>query len=126
MADCDRDSLIFTVEQKDSACHKGTYSCFGEEQFDFGTMQEIIAAKKGSGSFTGRMLSDREALKAKILEEAKEVVNFSNVQNLRWELADLFYFAAILMEREGLKFSDIKNELKVRNFMKTYIKSTKL
>lgn len=28
LVDCDGDSLLFKVEQKDAACHEGYYSCF--------------------------------------------------------------------------------------------------
>src|SRR5262249_44994192 len=32
--DCDRDSVVFTVDQKGPACHKGTRSCFVDSRDD--------------------------------------------------------------------------------------------
>lgn len=32
--DCDGDTLLFKVEQKDAACHKGYYSCFFRKLID--------------------------------------------------------------------------------------------
>jgi phosphoribosyl-ATP pyrophosphohydrolase/phosphoribosyl-AMP cyclohydrolase len=124
--DCDKDSLLFTVRQKDVACHTGAYSCFGDKEFSFGTLSSIIKSRRGTGSFSDRLIRDDKMLKEKILEEAKEVAEFKNIDNLRWEIADLLYFVSILMEKNNLSFKDIENELKARDSMKKLIKTTKL
>jgi phosphoribosyl-AMP cyclohydrolase / phosphoribosyl-ATP pyrophosphohydrolase len=124
--DCDRDTLVFTVRQKNIACHTGTYSCFGDKKFGLDDLIDIIKSKKGSGSFTDTMLNDVLALKRKILEEAGEVANYRNKENLRWEISDLLYFVSILMVKNNISFDDIEKELEIRNVMKKLIKSTKL
>jgi phosphoribosyl-AMP cyclohydrolase / phosphoribosyl-ATP pyrophosphohydrolase len=124
--DCDNDTLIYTVKQKNVACHKNTYSCFGDEKFNFNKLLNIIKSKKNTDSFSGKLLKNELEIKDKILEEAKEVVNYKGINNLKWEIADLMYFVTLLMIKNNINFKDIENELKVRNYMKKYIKSTKI
>ncbi len=45
------------------------------------------------------------------MEEAYEVVSYSSKENLRWEIADLIYFASVLAVDEGLEWKDIEAEL---------------
>jgi phosphoribosyl-ATP pyrophosphohydrolase len=124
--DCDKDALLFTVKQKNIACHTGRYSCFEEKEFSFERLFEIIESKKGKKTFTGSLFKDDALLKKKILEEASEVANFRDKDNLKWEVADLLYFIFILMEKNKLELKNIENELMTRNEMKNYIKTTKL
>lgn len=50
--DCDRDSLLFTVEQKNAACHNGTYSCFASgssgKKFTLADLFETLKERKQS------------------------------------------------------------------------------
>jgi len=45
------------------------------------------------------------------LEETKEILNYTSVDNLIWEIADLTYFILVLMAKKGISLNDIKNEL---------------
>lgn len=125
-ADCDRDSMIFTVRQKNFACHKKEYSCFGDYGFRLDNLLKIIEGKKGGNSFTAKMMNDESMLREKILEEAGEVANFRDFENLRWEIADLLYFVGILMVKNNICLKDVENELEIRDSMKKLIKTTKL
>lgn len=116
--DCDRDCLLFTVVQENAACHNQTYSCFGgvtsDRKFSLPELFETIQSRKNSGSsksYTATLLSDRRLLLKKIMEEAYEVVSYSSKENLRWEIADLIYFASVLAVDEGLEWRDIEAEL---------------
>ncbi|MEK6949859.1 MAG: bifunctional phosphoribosyl-AMP cyclohydrolase/phosphoribosyl-ATP diphosphatase HisIE [Nanoarchaeota archaeon] len=112
--DCDKDTLLFIVRQKNVACHKGRYSCFEDEEFTLEGLYEVIADKilnPKEGSYTSKIASDEKKIKAKIKEECNEVLNYRDSDNLVWEIADLFYFVMVIMAKKGIALDDIKNEL---------------
>jgi phosphoribosyl-ATP pyrophosphohydrolase/phosphoribosyl-AMP cyclohydrolase len=116
--DCDKDSLLFIVKQKNYACHTERYSCYDDNQFNFNSLFEIILNRKNNpqkNSFTNKLLDNEELLKKKIIEESKEVVNYKNTENLIWEISDLIYFLFVLMVKKNLSLNDILNELEIRN-----------
>lgn len=108
--DCDKDALLFTVDQKGNACHTGSYSCFGDKQF---VIKDLIAVLKQrmedlpEGSFTTKLFKNDFYLKRKIMEEAFEVVNFEQGDGLGWEVADLTYFVLTFMVKNGIEVDDI-------------------
>ncbi|MBN1434812.1 phosphoribosyl-ATP diphosphatase, partial [Candidatus Fermentibacterales bacterium] len=113
-ADCDRDALLFTVDQSGSACHTGSYSCFGSRKFGIPLLMETLSERMASGatgSLTARLGSDPALLRSKILEEAGEVVEASSGGELVWEIADLLYFLSVLASREGVAWRDVTSEL---------------
>lgn len=126
-SDCDRDTVIFTVEQTGPACHSGSYSCFGngaKRDFDLPALFELVkdrarsSPEAGGGarpSFTRELLANKDKLRKKIMEEAYEVVSFSSRDNLRWEIADLLYFVSVLASSEGIEWEEIVSELAGRN-----------
>lgn len=112
--DCDRDTLLFTVKQKNVACHEGRYSCFDEKFFSFESLyslinDRIINPKKNS--YTSKLAASENNIKKKIAEESKEVINYQDRDNLIWEVSDLLYFVFVLMAKKGIYISDIENEL---------------
>jgi len=115
--DCDKDALLFTVQQKGVACHTGSYSCFGEKEF---AIKDLIAVLKQrleelpEGSFTTKLFKDEFYLKRKIMEEAFEVVNFEQGDGLGWEVADLTYFVLTFMVKHGIEIDDILANLASR------------
>ena len=112
--DCDRDTLLFTVKQKNIACHLGSYSCFGDKEFTLNQLYEIILDRienPKADSYTSKILEDEKLIKEKIDEETKEVLNYTDKSNLIWEIADLTYFLMVLMAKKGITPIDIKNEL---------------
>ena len=44
-ADCDRDTLLFEVEQRSAACHTGYRSCFFQELDSIGEPKPVDEAK---------------------------------------------------------------------------------
>ncbi|MBI2547960.1 phosphoribosyl-ATP diphosphatase [Candidatus Woesearchaeota archaeon] len=115
--DCDRDALLFKVRQKNSACHEGTYSCFGNREFSIDELYELIAQRINNPqeappkSYTVTVARDETLLKEKILEETQEIINYTDRENLIWEIADLTYFVMVLMAKKNISLTDIKNEL---------------
>lgn len=117
-ADCDRDSLLFKVEQTKAACHNQTYSCFGgataAREFSLARLFAVLQERKQEmkeGSYTRTLFASRRKLLKKLAEEAYEVCSFDSRANLRWEIADLLYFTSVLAVDEGLSWAEIESEL---------------
>ena len=115
--DCDRDTLLFLVEPKGPACHRGTESCFGGRPFSLETLEAIIDQRRTQApraSYTQALLSDTVTRKAKLIEEATELADAPTLENARWEAADLLYHALVEMGARGLKLSEVIAELEAR------------
>ncbi len=117
--DCDADALLFTVRQSGPACHTSRPTCFGDApRFDLRALARVIAARRGAGpavSYTARLLAAPGLVRDKIREEAGEVCSAEGRSDLVWELADLLYHAAVLMEREGITLDEVEAELRGRH-----------
>ncbi len=113
--DCDADALLFMVDQEGPACHTNAATCFGPAGPQvLERLQAQILSRKGSGSYTGKLLQDPRLLREKLEEEAGEVVDFRDPANLAWEVADWLYFATALMAREGVTWHQVFNQLESR------------
>jgi phosphoribosyl-ATP pyrophosphohydrolase len=115
--DCDRDTLLFTVRQKGGACHTGSYSCFGGRGFVLEDLYETLRSRMEAGderSYTYRLSKDEHAIMAKIAEESKEIINYTDRENLVWEIADITYFIMVLMASKGIAPEEIVHELRGR------------
>jgi phosphoribosyl-ATP pyrophosphohydrolase len=113
--DCDKDALLFIVEQKNFACHTGTYSCFGDKEFNLDSLYSIVKERFENpveGSYTSSL--NEQKIKKKILEEAREVVKYTDRDNLVWELGDLMYFMICLMAKKGVIMQEVRDELNSR------------
>jgi phosphoribosyl-AMP cyclohydrolase / phosphoribosyl-ATP pyrophosphohydrolase len=112
--DCDRDSLLFIVKQKNVACHLGKYSCFGDKEFSLEELYKIIEDRMTTpkaDSYTSKIAVNEGIIKEKIKEESDEVINYKDKDNLIWEIADLTYFVMVLMAKNNISLTDVKNEL---------------
>jgi len=115
--DCDRDALLFVVEQKGIACHRSTYSCFGGRRFDLNTLHKIFDERvrtQHDTSYTLKLLADCDYLNEKLKEEAEELAEAETKEDVRYEAADLLYFIAVKLFSKGLSFGDVLNELRAR------------
>ncbi len=65
-------------------------------------------------SYTNKLLSNETMLKAKILEEAKEVTEAKTKEEVIHETADLFYFTLVNAAKHGVTLHDIDMELNQR------------
>lgn len=112
--DCDKDSLLFMVEQNGPACHTGRYSCFEDKEFNLHELYEVLQerlSKLPENSFTTKLFKDETFLKRKINEEAFEVIMSKDSQELVWEVSDLTYFVMTLMVKYGVSIEEILNHL---------------
>jgi phosphoribosyl-ATP pyrophosphohydrolase/phosphoribosyl-AMP cyclohydrolase len=118
-ADCDRDTVLATVIPHGHVCHTGSWSCFTAESgaaSTFERLYDIIAdrfAHPVPGSYTATL--DNERVREKILEEAEELTEAHERDEVIWECADLLYFVTALIHKEGATYSDVLNELDRRH-----------
>jgi phosphoribosyl-ATP pyrophosphohydrolase/phosphoribosyl-AMP cyclohydrolase len=129
-ADCDRDTLLATVEQTGPACHTGAFSCFYEDGSAVSKLPRasvlrevsaVIADRKANpkeGSYTNYLFDKGlDKILKKIGEESSEVIiaakNRANGE-ICYEAADLLYHLMVLMEDAGIRWDDIFAELEKR------------
>lgn len=116
-ADCDRDALLFYVEQTGATCHRGTDRCFASAPFGWETLAARVAERAVGcqrRSYTRTLLEDPALLRAKILEEALEVTEAVTPQEVAWECADLLYFMTVRMQAAGVGIADVMAQLEAR------------
>lgn len=116
--DCDRDTLRFVVEQKEPGfCHLSRWSCFDGEMFGLQTLSRRIAARikeAPAKSYTKRLFEDEALLRAKIMEEAQELVEAQSPEEVTYEMADLIYFTLVRGLSKGVGLRDVERELELR------------
>lgn len=119
--DCDADAVLALVDPTGPACHTGEVTCF-YRGFDGapsvqpaeapGALQATLDARRAAmpeGSYTTKLLGDRELAGAKVREEADEVVRAvadESDQRVAEEAADVLYHLAALMTGRGLRLQD--------------------
>ena len=114
--DCDGDSLLFKVKQQGNACHFDRYSCFATQkpEFNLSTLTQLLEKRKQllpEKSFTTKLFKSAEFRAEKIREEADELIEAQTFDEVRWEAADLIFFALVDALAKGVKIDDIVCEL---------------
>ena len=67
------------------------------------------------GSYTNKLLTDKNLIKEKVLEEIKELIEaVENNNNQIHEAADVFYHLIIYLEANDIKIENIMSELRNR------------
>lgn len=115
--DCDADAVLALVEPAGPACHTGERTCFhrafdGEPQpvahEALPVLERTIADRREDrpeGSYTARLLADRELIGAKLREEADEVaraVDSESDERVAEESADLLYHLEVALASRRL------------------------
>ena len=128
-ADCDRDSILVTVNPQGPTCHTGARSCFDPtepitaSEFAFlsqlqGVIEQRIA-EQPEGSYTARLW--RQGLvriAQKVGEEGVEVALAAATQQderLIGESADLLFHLALLLKSRNLSLGAVVRELAERH-----------
>jgi phosphoribosyl-ATP pyrophosphohydrolase len=116
--DCDRDALLFTVRQSgEGFCHLDTWTCWGDDR-GLGRLARRLRDRSDiapEGSYTKRVLEDPKLLRAKLLEEARELGAARGTDQVVWEAADVFYFTLVALARAGVPLADVAAELDRRS-----------
>jgi phosphoribosyl-AMP cyclohydrolase / phosphoribosyl-ATP pyrophosphohydrolase len=115
--DCDRDALLVIAEPAGPVCHTGAWSCFAANRdYTLQFLQGIIRERFRNptpGSYTATL--DDALVREKVIEEAKELCEAKNRDEIIWEAADLLYFSTVLMTRAGVSIQEILDELDRRH-----------
>lgn len=125
--DCDNDTLLIEVKPEGPVCHKGTDTCWGEENkanpiLFLSELQDFINKRHEEmpeGSYTTSLFNDginRMAQKVgeEALEAVIEAVHGTN-ERLVYEGADLLYHLIVVLTAKGLRIEDLARELQVRH-----------
>jgi phosphoribosyl-ATP pyrophosphohydrolase/phosphoribosyl-AMP cyclohydrolase len=124
--DCDDDTLLVKVNPAGPVCHKGTDTCWGEEnkndiQF-LAYLQDFIDKRKADmpeGSYTTSLFNDGlNKIAQKVGEEAVEtIIDATNGtdEGFLYEGSDLIYHLIVLLAEKGYRIEDLANELKKRH-----------
>lgn len=125
--DCDNDTLLVRAIPHGPTCHKGTDTCWGEENnysdlIFLAELQNFIGKRYQNmpeGSYTTKLFRDGiNKMAQKVGEEAVEtVIEATNGTNdkLVYEASDLLYHLMVLLTAKGLSLDDIARELHHRH-----------
>jgi phosphoribosyl-ATP pyrophosphohydrolase/phosphoribosyl-AMP cyclohydrolase len=125
--DCDSDSLLIQVNPEGPTCHKGTDTCWGEENKSnygfFSTLEEVISErvsnKDTNKSYVASLFEKGiNKIAQKVGEEAVETVIEALDNNdalFLYESADLMFHYLMLLQAKGFTLKDIEAELKGRH-----------
>lgn len=133
--DCDNDTLLISVNPKGPTCHKGTDTCWGDENVqEYGFISELEAIitdrkknseiapelrQKGDNSYVTSLFdAGMNKIAQKVGEEAVETVIEAKDDNddlFLNESADLFFHYLILLKAKGFELEDIVKVLKNRH-----------
>lgn len=143
--DCDSDSVLIKVEQKEAACHTGHYSCFyktienesvienSETVFDekkvyankakiLNDIYELAIDRKENPkekSYTNYLFDKGiDKILKKVGEECAEIIIASKNNDkgeIVYEVSDFMYHLVILLVERNIQLDDIYNELIKRN-----------
>jgi phosphoribosyl-ATP pyrophosphohydrolase/phosphoribosyl-AMP cyclohydrolase len=121
---CEANSLLVLVEPSGPACHTGERTCFYRGELAPAAPHEVLpaleriiagrAAERPDGSYTVKLLADRDLNGDKVREEAEEVVRAAGEESderLAEEAADVLYHLAVLLHGRELSLADAERVL---------------
>ncbi|MFV8392161.1 bifunctional phosphoribosyl-AMP cyclohydrolase/phosphoribosyl-ATP diphosphatase HisIE [Flavobacterium sp. LB2P6] len=124
--DCDNDTLLIQVKPQGPTCHKGTDTCWADEnKGDYGfisNLEDTIQLRKENAdsekSYVASLFKlGMNKIAQKVGEEAIEVVIEAKDDNddlFLSESADLLFHYLILLQAKGFKLNDVVEVLKSR------------
>ena len=125
--DCDNDTLLIQVNPNGPTCHKGTDTCWNEENKSnygfFSTLENVITErvsnKNTQKSYVASLFTKGiNKVAQKVGEEAVETVieaMDNNDELFLYESADLMFHYLMLLQAKGFTLKDIEAELKSRH-----------
>ena len=125
--DCDNDTLLVRAIPDGPTCHKGTDTCWGEDNASnpllfLEELQDFIDKRHKDmpeGSYTTSLFKDgTNRIAQKVGEEALEtVIEATNGtdEHLVYEASDVLYHLIVLLTEKGLRIEDVAEELHKRH-----------
>ncbi|MBP8850055.1 MAG: bifunctional phosphoribosyl-AMP cyclohydrolase/phosphoribosyl-ATP diphosphatase HisIE [Breznakibacter sp.] len=124
--DCDNDTLLIMVNPVGPTCHKGTGTCWDENNSEdimfLKTLQDFIDKRKQEmpeGSYTTSLFNKgTRKITQKVGEEAVETIigaMANDDENFLYEGADLLYHLIVLLTHKGYRIEDLARELQKRH-----------
>lgn len=125
--DCDNDTLLVEVIPNGPTCHKGTDTCWGEENkynpiLFLSELQDFITKRHQEmpeGSYTTALFNKGvKRIAQKVGEESLETVIEAvsgTDEKLIYEASDILYHLIVLLEAKGLRIEDVAAELLKRH-----------
>lgn len=125
--DCDNDTLLVKAHPMGPTCHKGTDTCWGEDNeanpmLFLTELQDFIDRRHEEmpeGSYTTKLFRDgTNKIAQKVGEEALETVieaTNGNSEHLIYEASDLLYHLLVLLTHKGLRIEQVAAELQHRH-----------
>ena len=127
VADCDADAILARVIPAGPACHTGSVACFrtGANGDAFTELADVIEARsvmangddQTTGSYTRRLLNDRNLRIKKLGEETAELVlALGDDDSVRAaeEAADLLYHTLVALRAQGVTLDDVRTSIQRR------------
>jgi phosphoribosyl-ATP pyrophosphohydrolase/phosphoribosyl-AMP cyclohydrolase len=125
--DCDNDTLLVQAHPDGPTCHKGTDTCWGEQNEQnpllfLTELQDFINKRKQEmpeGSYTTKLFTEginkiAQKVGEEALETVIEAVNGTN-DHLVYEASDLLYHLLVMLADKGLRIEDVAAELQKRH-----------
>ena len=123
--DCDGDALLIFVRPKGATCHRGTTSCFGDDDAPglgwLGRLAAIIDDRKTADpeeSYTARLFAEGiETMAKKVGEEGVEVAVSATSGDGRVveEAADLLYHLLVVLTASDRRLSEVMDVWRERH-----------
>ena len=125
--DCDNDTLLVKALPDGPTCHKGTDTCWGEDNecnplLFLTELQDFINKRHEEmpeGSYTTKLFKDGvKRIAQKVGEESLEAVIEACTgthEQLRYEVSDMIYHLIVLLTSKGMRIEDIAEELHKRH-----------
>jgi phosphoribosyl-ATP pyrophosphohydrolase/phosphoribosyl-AMP cyclohydrolase len=117
--DCDTDSVLVLVEPTGPSCHTGAYSCFDGPP-TLAALAHVLEQRmrdRPEGSYTSKLLGDRNLRLKKIGEEAAELAVAcadEDADQAAQEAADLMYHALVACAAIGVNAGAVLSALEGR------------
>jgi phosphoribosyl-ATP pyrophosphohydrolase/phosphoribosyl-AMP cyclohydrolase len=121
-ADCDGDAVLARVRPAGPACHTGATSCFGDTAVGadaLSTLDRTLADRaaglmgdSSSGSYTQRLLADRNLRLKKLGEEMAELVTACADEDrgrATQEGMDVLYHTLVALRALGITLDDLRD-----------------